>query len=86
MEPYAIGTKVRYHGSLAYMRGEYEITEYGAQGSPDAQLYYNQDELNEYYPDGVSYHLWPVGVPHKFCERDKALYYVRRGSITPVED
>lgn len=85
MEPYKIGTVVRYRGSKEHMHGEYRVTGHGTPGRPGASEVYTVEELAGYYPDGVSYDLWPVGVPHKFGERDKALYYVRRESITPVE-
>ena len=86
MEPYPIGTQVHYHGSLEHMHREYRIT--GTQkptdGQPDLAVY-SDEQIAEWYPDGVAYSMWPLGVPEKFGDRDKSLHYVRRDSITPIE-
>lgn len=77
MEPYGIGIKVRYHGSHADRHGVYEIV-----GHRDNRLGVPVSEIPE-YTDGVAYDLWPVGVPHKFGNYDRALYFARRDSLTP---
>lgn len=79
-----VGTKVRYHGSITFMHGEYTVIGYT---DPDfLVLRVGNAPVENYYPGSVGYELWPVGVPRKFCERDRALHCVRRESITPVED
>lgn len=76
------GTKVRYHGSLDYMHGEYTVV-----GPYDLTLRSDltPEKRAEHYPDGVAYELWPVGVPIKFGNRDQALYSVRRQSFTVID-
>ncbi len=44
------------------------------------------EEIALAYPDGVAYNLWPAGVPFRFGLRDRAIYFVRRRSITIVEE
>lgn len=43
-------------------------------------------EMDETYPDGVAYSLWPVGVPKKFGNRNASYHYVRRTSFTVVKE
>lgn len=45
---------------------------------------YGDKQLAEWYPDGVAYRMWPVGVPEKMGNWSEYLTSVRRGSITPV--
>ena len=42
---------------------------------------YHVGDMNAYYPDGVAYDLWPLGVPRRFGNRDQGVYYVRRTSF-----
>ena len=82
MEPLEIGTIVRYHGSIRSYHGEYEIV-----GLTDLDYLHavkGNAVANEYYPDGLAYELWPVGVEKKFGNRGLSLYHVRPGSITVV--
>lgn len=79
-QPLAVGTKVRYHGSHEYRHGVYEIT-----SVEDNRLGVSCLEYPEYV-DGVCYDLMPEGLAYSYRNRDEALFYVRRGSITPVEE
>lgn len=93
MEPIPVGAIVDYHGSIRSYHGRYEVTQHNPmdvvkQLRPDIGYRKGDDTdafLAESYPDGVSYDLWPVGVPKKFGEREKALYGARRESITQVQ-
>jgi hypothetical protein len=80
MEPYPIGTRVQYHGSHKHMHGMYKVIAHR-----DNRLGVPVSEIPE-YTDGVGYDLWPEGVPHKYANSERALYYARRDSLTPVED
>lgn len=80
-----IGTKVRYHGSIDYMHGEYVITGYGADYLMEAQRTKLGDDFERYYPDGVAYTLMPEGVEYNYRNRDEALYAVRPASISLVK-
>ena len=42
--------------------------------------------LEEAYPDGVAYTLWPVGVPLKFGNRNQSVVFARRTSFRVVSD
>lgn len=77
-----VGTKVRYHGSVDYLHGEYEVEGY-CEVSERGDL--TPEQVTEHWPDGVSYELWPVGMPRKFGLRENALYFVRRSSFTVLD-
>lgn len=86
MEPIADGTIVTYHGSIEELHGEYYI-----EGSvdpalhrPDLLNYKGQDFLNEVYPDGRCYFLWPVGVEKRLDNPYEGINSVRRSSFTVV--
>jgi hypothetical protein len=76
--PVPVGAHVRYHGRSA-PHGLYEVTarRLPPEDRPDP-------EVN--YPDGVSYDLWPVGLPQKFALRDRSVAFVRRTSFIVVPD
>jgi hypothetical protein len=76
--PVPIGALIEYFGSEGH--GRYRITKHD---SPDDHPYrqFMPEDIAEFYPDGVAYELWPVGVPRKFGNRDRAVYYVRRKSF-----
>lgn len=83
MDKLEVGTKVRYHGSIDYMHGEYEII---GVVDPDYHRAVKGDAVvDAYYPGDEAYDLWPVGVPRKFGNRDRSLSFVRRASITVLE-
>lgn len=91
MEPYPIGTRVEYHGSLKHKHGVYEITEHWGLDQlkhmrPDIRGHYTDEQIAAKYPDYTAYVMWEVGAVRKFGNRDKQLHAVRRESITPVED
>lgn len=78
-EPVPAGTWVFYQGSVA-APGVYEVEghmephlkpDWGLQTIP----------LNEAYPDGVAYALWPVGVARKFHNRHLSVLWARRTSF-----
>jgi len=89
-EPLPNGTLVNYHGSITEYHGDYVIESSVPVGEhrPDLKARLSEEQLTGYYPDGVCYFLWPVGVEKKFGNRDLSLNSVRRGSITviPSED
>jgi hypothetical protein len=78
-----VGSRVRYHGSISRMHGAYLVTGYS-----DLSLRkdLSQEQISEHWPDGVAYDLWPEGVPEKFCNRDRALYYIHRRSFTVLTE
>ena len=79
-----VGTKVRYHGSVDYCHGEYNIIGYSNFDRRPA--IFTPEVIAEHYPGGVAYELLPVGVPVKFGEiRNKAISFVRRESFTVIE-
>jgi hypothetical protein len=80
--PLPIGTKVNYHGSYKTLHGEYII--WGVIDS-EALRHLRRGHFEEYI-DGVGYEIWPSNVLHKWGNREQAIHYVRRGSITPVYD
>jgi hypothetical protein len=75
-----VGTRVRYHGS-AGPHGEYIIQ---GHNDPAGRTDLPPEAIAEGYPDGISYELWPPGVPVKFGNRDQAIYFVRRASFDVV--
>lgn len=86
MQPLDPGTIVEYHGSLPEYHGQYEI-EYSVdarEGRPDLLTRKGEAFMDEQYPDGVAYVLWPVGVEKSYRNREESLNSVRRGSITVV--
>ena len=80
MSPLPVGTKVKYFGSHELYHGEYVITRIYKEDS----LVASGRSVKDYFIDGVGYELAPPGVVPKFGNRDQMLYFVRRGSITPV--
>jgi hypothetical protein len=87
MEPYPVGTHVKYHGSLDDYHGVvYEITDHHdiRVSRPDIVAHYSAEFIDEKFPDGCGYSLWPVGVDKKFGYRHLSLNSVRRSSITPI--
>lgn len=74
--PLHVGTDVDYFGSRTEMHGRYTIT--------DRNTIPKGSDWEEMCPDGVTYDLWPVGVPVKFGNRDKAIYKVRRLNLRVI--
>lgn len=79
-EPVPVGTTVRYEG------GYYTVE---AHGNPqDRSGHYPPrppvPSLEEAYPDGVAYVLWPVTVPRKMDNGHFGRSFVRRTSFTVV--
>jgi hypothetical protein len=83
-EPVPVGTQVFYQGSAA-APGVYEVTDHmepylkpdwGMQNIP----------LNEIYPDGTGYGLWPVGVARKFGNSHLSVLWARRTSFRIYTD
>lgn len=71
MTPVPVGTRVRYHGSLDYLHGEYVVTAHTEPRShPSA------------YVDGTAYTLWEADVDLNVGE---VLRNTRRTSFTVVE-
>lgn len=81
-DPVPMGTLVEYFGSQG--RGRYKIVEVHDPGDHPYRMYHDGD-TDAYYPDGVAYDIWPVGVPHKFGNRDQGVYFVRRSSFRIYE-
>jgi hypothetical protein len=80
LSPLPVGTKVKYFGSQELYHGEYVITRiYKADSLRDSGR-----DPKDYFIDGVGYELAPPGVVPKFGNRDQMLYFVRRGSISPI--
>lgn len=77
-KPVEEGAVVEYFGSQPH--GRYKIVEVH---DPEDHPYrmYHVGDMNAYYPDGVAYDLWPLGVPRRFGNRDQGVYYVRRTSF-----
>lgn len=87
MEPYPVGTHVKYHGSKEDYHGiVYEITGHHdiRLTRPDVLEHYGEEFVAEKYPDGCAYSLWPAGVSKKMDDRHLSLKSVRRSSITPI--
>lgn len=82
-QPLAVGTNVRYHGSLEYMHGLYEVVATRDIGEARPEL---SAENQAKYADGVAYELWPPGQARNYQKRDNSLYFVRRDSVTPVTE
>lgn len=81
MPPLPVGTKVNYYGSHRYYHGQYEIV-----SLVDADgLAAVGRSVKDYFLDHTGYELWPLDVPRKFANRERALYFVRRSSITVIE-
>ena len=80
LAPVPLNSPVMYHGSQTHMHGEYTIMSYG-----EPLTWLNPGQAEQYYPDGVSYTLWPVGVPVKMGLSDRSLFRVRRESITVIQ-
>ena len=88
MEPYEVGTHVKYHGSKEDYHGiVYEITGHHdiRLTRPDIVARYGEEFVTEKFPDGCAYLLFPVGADKKTDNRNLFLNSVRRESITPVE-
>ena len=86
MEPLPVGTIVTYHGSVREYWGEYEVDRVvdAREHRPDLLARKGEAFMDENYPDGVAYSLWPIGVAKKFGNRELSLNSVRRGSFTVV--
>jgi hypothetical protein len=81
MEPLPVGTEVIYHGTWPEYHGRYII-----RGHADHNKLKLHGRDDPSYIDGVGYELWPVGVEPNYRNRDESLTFVRRGSITEVND
>jgi hypothetical protein len=80
--PLPVGTKVNYYGSHRYYHGQYEIV-----ATVDADgLRAVGRSTEDYFLDHTGYELWPLGVPSFGERKERALYFVRRGSIAPIEE
>lgn len=79
--PVPIGVEVEYFGSQAH--GRYVV--HGRVNVLEKLQLERPGALAEAYPDGAAYHLWPVGVPQKFGNRDQSVLFVRRTSFRVVE-
>lgn len=80
-EPVPVGAVVKYSGVWDLEVRDYLVTEHADpqnHPNPPAASYMT---LEEAYADGVAYHLWPVGVPQKFGNRDQGVSWVRRTSF-----
>lgn len=78
--PVPVGAVVEYFGSHA--QGRYEITSHQhLQAHPHKE---EGESWSTAYPDGVAYDIWPVGVPRRFGNRDRAVYWVRRTSFRVI--
>lgn len=82
-ERLALGTRVCYHGSIRYLHGTYTLNAYSDLSLRTDLL---AGYIAEHWPDGTAYDLWPEGVPVKFGNRDRAVYFVRRDSFTVLGD
>ena len=80
MSPLPVGTKVNYFGSIDYAHGEYVVTRIHG----ETELRASGRSSSNYFIDGVGYELTPPGMTPKFGNRDSMLFYVRRGSISPI--
>lgn len=81
-EPVPVGTTVEYFGSGP--NGLYTVHEHRDPNEhPDISLIIPpgtpEREMEEYYPDGVAYHLWPKGQPKKLDVA--SMRWVRRTSF-----
>ena len=83
LTPLPIGTKVRYHGSQVGYHGIYGI--YGVYDEEMLRLT-NRDPDTNYKTDRVGYALFPWGVDQDWHNRELALHYVRRDSITVIRE
>lgn len=77
-DPVEVGTLVDYFASQGH--GRYRVTDVHDPGDHPYRMYHSGN-MAAYYPDGVAYDIWPVGVPRKFGNRDQGAYYVRRTSF-----
>lgn len=82
-KPVPVGTIVEYFGSQEH--GTYKIDDVRDPGNHPYRRYKNSG-TTPFYPDGVAYDLWPVGVTKKFGNRDRAILYVRRTSFRVHQD
>jgi hypothetical protein len=81
--PLPVGTKVQYHGSHPDHHGDYVITSIA---DADMLRAMGRDPDTNYSIDRVGYELCPVGMERSYRNHAYMLYYVRRGSITPIGD
>lgn len=72
-----VGTRVQYHGT-AQPHGEYIVRGYN---DLSERRDLPAEEIEKHWPDGISYELWPVGVPVKFGNRERSACFVRRASF-----
>lgn len=89
MNPIPVGTVVDYHGSQKH--GRYVIISHedpdGAfTASELIQIAKGDQTLEDSYPDGVAYGLFPEGMERSYRNRGYAVYRVRRKSLTVVND
>lgn len=82
-KPVEKGTVVDYFGS--HPHGLYTVVEVHDPGDHPYRRHLDGD-MRAYYPDGVAYNIWPVGVPRRFGERDRGVWYVRRTSFRIHEE
>lgn len=75
MEPLAVESRVRYHGSIERAHGEFVICAV-------AEEFLGPDETDR-STDGARYGMYAPG--SKFGDHYGSLWRVRRQSITPVE-
>lgn len=77
-KPVPEGTLVEYFGSREH--GRYTVVEVHSPGDHPYQKL-TEGDAKRYYPDGVAYDLWPVGVLRTFRHRDRGVYFARRTSF-----
>jgi hypothetical protein len=79
--PLPIGTKVIYHGSHLMYHGEYVVTSTVDRTGLEAV----GRNVKDYFIDWTGYELWPLGIEQTYRNRELSLRFVRRGSITPIQ-
>lgn len=72
-----VSSRVSYRGGIWVVRAYNDLTQ---------RQDLTPQEIEQHYPDGVGYELWPEDVPYKFGERSHAMYYVRRSSFEVLEE
>lgn len=78
-KPIPIGEIVLYAPDDSPIAGRYKVTDWDnpqEHPMPPPGL-----SLEEVYPDGAAYALWPEGVPRKFGFRHLSVSWVRRTSL-----
>lgn len=79
--PLPVGTLVVYQGIQPEYHGVYRITAHASR----AELEASGRRVEDYFIDYTGYRLWPVGVQQNYRNRERALYFVRRGSFTELK-